>query len=424
MGTNPFRGWRSALQVALAIVGIGVAACGRSTPPGDLPADNASSTPETLVDLDSLPSWKTDVDLELGRDRLGDVAFVHPAPLGSDDDGDIYVLDRSQMAVFRFDSEGEFLGEFIRHGQGPGEIWSTPRSFGLSGEYIWHEELATGRVHYISLADGTDRVVETGMTPARLATLGIWVTPLSNREDFHFRVTRGLPDATTIRPREVTQHLLMVSGQLDTIFEYQAIGPTIVLDGGGTNVTFPGPNNAPVVLFDKRRGRFLRLERPVASDASNSVIDIEVSDGHGAVERRGRLRVPPVYLSSKERGRIRDVLQFRASWGGGRALEREVERQLNEIVETIPRLLPAFEDAVLGGDGSLWLRLPAREPEREVQSWLVVDTSLRPMAVAQLPRAVIEVLVGEDHEVWAVIQSELEERYVVRLSVEPPRSSF
>ena len=50
------------------------------------------------------------------------VLFYMPMDIAVDEEGNVYVLDSGNHRVQKFDSEGNFLASFGRHGQGPGEF--------------------------------------------------------------------------------------------------------------------------------------------------------------------------------------------------------------------------------------------------------------------------------------------------------------
>ena len=58
-------------------------------------------------------------DLESDDDN---VLFYMPSDIATDAEGNVYVLDSGNHRVQKFDSEGNFLASYGRHGQGPGEF--------------------------------------------------------------------------------------------------------------------------------------------------------------------------------------------------------------------------------------------------------------------------------------------------------------
>jgi DNA-binding beta-propeller fold protein YncE len=58
-------------------------------------------------------------DLESDDDN---VLFYMPSDMATDEEGNMFVLDSGNHRIQKFDSEGNFLASFGRHGQGPGEF--------------------------------------------------------------------------------------------------------------------------------------------------------------------------------------------------------------------------------------------------------------------------------------------------------------
>ena len=58
-------------------------------------------------------------DLESDDDN---VLFYMPSDITVDEEGNVYVLDSGNHRIQKFDSEGNFLASFGRHGQGPGDF--------------------------------------------------------------------------------------------------------------------------------------------------------------------------------------------------------------------------------------------------------------------------------------------------------------
>ena len=59
--------------------------------------------------------------------------FVFPIHAARDGDGNLFVLDSRDYCIKKFDSDGNFLLKFGRHGQGPGEF-QYPGMLGIGGE--------------------------------------------------------------------------------------------------------------------------------------------------------------------------------------------------------------------------------------------------------------------------------------------------
>jgi sugar lactone lactonase YvrE len=78
----------------------------------------------------SLEYVKNIGDLESDDDN---VLFYMPSDIATDAEGNVYVLDSGNHRIQKFDTEGNFLASFGRHGQGPGEF-QYPQSIDIDEE--------------------------------------------------------------------------------------------------------------------------------------------------------------------------------------------------------------------------------------------------------------------------------------------------
>lgn len=395
-------------------------ACERQDPPPNAAIDLSLSG--TVVLLDSLPFWTTEPDLVIGLDASPGHDFTLPFALGADPSGRVYVMDQVVPEVRRFSPSGEFLGIFVASGRGPGEIAGTPASFGLRDGYVWHAELPTGRVHFVSTKGEEVFQRETGLTPALLGTLGIWLTPLDG-DEFLVEVRAKEDNLWSIRPRDSVHHLVWSPAGVDTVLTYETSGSTVLLDGRRTTVVFPAPPDGAEVFYDRSREEFVRIDRPVDPDAEHAAAVFRRFDRSGHFLGERTLLLEPRTLSAARRAAILDTLIYRASWGGGRTLDADIRSRLESLVGALPERLPAFERAALGPDGATWLLLPRDDKEGGgPRDWLVVDSTVTPIARARLPDNVIELAHHEDGDWWATLVGPAEVRYVARFRVTPSPS--
>lgn len=91
----------------------------------------------------------------------------------------------------------------------------------------------------------------------------------------------------------------------------------------------------------------------------------------------------------------------------------EVAEAFEEQV-TIPPVYPPVESALVGRDGTLWIRL--RDTD-EGRPYLALDTEGEPIGTAFLPRSA-EVLAADRSHLWTVERDEVDVPSVVRYQVE------
>jgi hypothetical protein len=108
----------------LAALAVLAAACGGDGGPSVTRADSAGVEIVTYAGPDVPLAWTFDSLFTLGGSDEGEDSFyeVHPAVVGADAAGLLYVLDRSAKRIVVFDSTGAFVRAMGGPGGGPGEM--------------------------------------------------------------------------------------------------------------------------------------------------------------------------------------------------------------------------------------------------------------------------------------------------------------
>lgn len=363
---------------------------------------------------DTLAVWRAEVELTVGADDAEGPGTIRPVPLGASPTGDIYVLDLQLLEVQHYDSTGRYQGLLVRPGQGPGEMRSRPFSFGLEDQGVWFDEAPSGRIQFISFDGDERRVVDTGLGFEALGARNVRIEKIGGweAERYLVRTVRADPADLSIRPT-LQGALYRIDGDvLDTLHEFGLKGGHVALDGGRSSVSFPGPIFDPLVLYDEDENEVIMIERPRDSVGS---IAIQVVDETGTVVRQRRFRVDTPDITPDRRARITDRLLTLASFGGARSLDPGLRRELERIVEELPNRFPAFDEAALGPDRTLWLRRAGLERDGD-REWLVLDRSLNAVAKALVPVGASDLSYRDDGAWWAVMDAWLETPYVARLS--------
>ena len=85
-------------------------------------------------------------DLESEDDN---VLFYMPSDIAVDKEGNVYVLDSGNHRIQKFDSQGNFLASYGRHGQGPGEF-QYPQSIDIDADgYIYVSDSGNQKIHIL-----------------------------------------------------------------------------------------------------------------------------------------------------------------------------------------------------------------------------------------------------------------------------------
>ena len=156
-----------------------------------------------------MPEWSAEVDLTIGLDSSHVGWFVDPIPLGTDEDGRIYVIDRRLREIQRFDETGRFMDVFVGSGEGPGEMRFMPWTSGLNTRGAWYTEVQTGRVHLVSFDGSQKSTAETGWTLGAHSATDIGISLVSDSTPGQYMVQVESRDPATggeLRPGTHTYH--------------------------------------------------------------------------------------------------------------------------------------------------------------------------------------------------------------------------
>lgn len=79
----------------------------------------------------------------------GEGAMKGPMAVATDSDGNVFVVDRGNVRITVFDSDGKYIASFGKAGNGPGEF-NTPFSITAAGERIYVGDLKQQRIQYFN----------------------------------------------------------------------------------------------------------------------------------------------------------------------------------------------------------------------------------------------------------------------------------
>lgn len=252
-------------------------------------------------------------------------------------DGTISVLDASERSVFRFAPSGKYLGRFGRRGEGPGEL-ETPRILGLHGDSLWIWDMSNARVSVFgddSVFRRSIRVPVTGQG-LLLASGDLAIVP-----PLMYTVAGG-PERETVIWR-------MSGGRLDTLTVVARPYRTLRYAVAGNMVVGRQPLDDGPLFSSSPNGRgFIYVDRG-ADLAQKHVFGVRVLDARANVVFDRRFSFRPRRVSSRQIDSAVDYLaQGPSDSPAGRAAIRKALY--------VPQYLPTVSQALLGADGTVWLR--------------------------------------------------------------------
>jgi hypothetical protein len=316
--------------------------------------------------------------------------------------------------VLRFGADGSFLNVVAKKGEGPGDLRQRPTMIGMDAGSLRYFEGSRGTLTWIA-PDGTLlRTEDTGLPRDRFLPSSVSVRGTFENGDYLVAVFEPGPrDGSTLRP-EARRHFVRAGpggGALDTLYSHEMSGGSLVLDGGLTLVSYPGPSDGPLVFYFAERERMLRVDRPWPGSDGVTRVALQWMDGRGAPTQRRELVIDPVPFAGEARdsarARVFNSVMFRR-----KTLSRELERQLNALTAW-PDHYPAFETAMLRDDGTIWLKTPEARRGQPTH-WLVVDSLFTPVARAYLPAGTAPLL-WDGPDAWTSLTSPSGEPFIARL---------
>lgn len=118
--------------------------------------------------LDVVLSLKGNLGTESDSTR-----FTNPVNLDMDKDGNIYIFDKTDMKIRKYDSEGKFITSFGKKGNGPGEYLMAAMGLMVAGDRVMVSDFMTQSVVVFDLnGKFLERINSPGAVPAMVESIG------------------------------------------------------------------------------------------------------------------------------------------------------------------------------------------------------------------------------------------------------------
>jgi hypothetical protein len=349
-----------------------------------------------------------------------DYSLTYVADLEVGPDGRIYVLQSQEQLIRVFDGTGRFVGTIGRRGEGPGEFLS-PHNMGWSGDTLWVIDGGLSRISFFD-RDGTFLSSLrtnwpppggdfTRIFPLTLLADGSVLATMSFRSaaQANGRV-QSVPYLRLDREGRVTDTLVWASLRNSLLAILDPDNPALGLFGsqpfGDSPLVRAAPDGSGLVL----------VERWAAEDADRAHFTVTRIDPSGKVlfskQYRYRARPMPKAVSdSVFEATVVNVLPGIGRFVSSRA---QAEARVREALY-LPSHLPPITGAVIGQDGTIWLR--REDLGNESVEWLVLGEDGAVLGALRAPRG-LQILRAERGSIWGVEQDELDVPYVVKYRVE------
>ena len=403
--------------------------------------DSGKVAPQNLH-IDSLPRLTLTQEQKLGSVTDPNTGFSFIASVDVDRDGNVYVMDASDLQIRVYDPKLNLLRRIGRRGQGPGEFENGPR-FGVKGDTVWALELTR-----INLFSRTGEILSSGKTPGVKILLpgkaiGT-VYPYGMRRDGLFTSefmsvgsSRNAPESGVKETDSipVPRVLFDATGSVvDTIGwddkppprmwrapgSYKEAGFEIIRIGGAPFMVPDAPTEMPEwhALDDGRI--IVDVPQPMSAAASDFAI-VRLGLAKDTVYQV-RLRYTPIKYESAEL----DSIAMRASSGmGGMVVQGSGASQTPQTDPTIAAKLRAamkfpefklpIQSSEVFQDESVWVR-PVSAPG-SAQRWIVVDARGKVEGEVELPPRT-RILWRKGDVIWASQQDESDVPWLVQFRIQ------
>lgn len=339
-----------------------------------------------------------------GPSAFTSIAAVLPTASG------VLVLETSPPRVAVFDVDGNWVRDFGREGEGPGEL-QRPSEIGRSGDLVWVGDPWGGRLEFFDRSGRPARSIRWRIEPDSLGAYQVPTVALADRS-----ILAGPPPLSVgAAVRGVLTHRnysrATEDGVVTTDLYVRAVAPG---DFIATDRALSGHPlmQSPLVDFYGDGSGLAAVERYEAErpdSASYRVVSI-APDG----TRRFDLDVPyeprsaQGWLEHYRTSREQDMLER-----SGR-IDRDL---LSGIADALDRrsFYPPVTRLVAGTDGSTWVR--REEIATDSVQWDVFDERGAHIGRASTSKD-LRIVAASLEEVWAVEQDDLDVPFLLRMRVE------
>jgi hypothetical protein len=378
-------------------------ACGLALSGAALPA--STQVPEyTLVPTVRIGS------LDDPRTALSVVTGLAVAP-----DGRVAVMQPAESSVWIFSPSGERLGEFGRDGAGPGEFRSVSM-IGWRGDTLW---VADGQLHRVTFfAPGEDAVV-VGGAGRQIERYTRVPLPAGDGHWLLFRQWMLDPEL-----RQHRQEIWSADGEWQPVTKLAELrdGPDMLpstmrgLAGGWGEQPFAehplhviAPDVSSVTTVRRDLGR-------ASSSAGRYTVTRVGMDGDTVFHRTHPVPLEPLTRQTRD-AVVESFLSsdnVQRSGSSPAALRRDVLAGVR-----FPDYHPPMSRAVVGVDGTTWMRGPDRRDG--TVRWTVLDGAGAPTRAVITDRELgmfgggrLPIMAPHEDGVWVVVHDEMDVPYIVR----------
>lgn len=369
---------------------------------------------------EAAPRLELDEELRIGSIDDPEYAFGWIRALALGPDGNVYTLHGETQEIRVHDEAGRLVRRLGGAGEGPGEFKSAGM-IGFLADTLWVFDYGAYRITYFDAPSGT--LIESVQTPVDLGD--------GSGEDPP-RPFGLLPDGTMLG-RTMAWSRLVARGEVteSVMFRWTRDGELIDTlavqslensswevappDGSFGSYTSQPFGDAAITTIAPTMPRVLHVDRSAPRDDAVPAfrVTLRTFDHDTLFDRR--FPYDPVPL---EAAMVDSVVAERAEalheWQSGVSVGRAAEWARAGLY--VPDLLPPVESALVGMDGTVWLRLTddGAGPHR----WLGLAPDGEILGELEAPRE-FRLMTATRDRWWGVLTDELDVPYIIRYAVAP-----
>lgn len=350
------------------------------------------------------------VNLRIDGEREA-LSMVMSLAVGAD--GTIAVSQFQDGSIRFFSAAGRPVRTFGRQGEGPGEFRVLSRIGSAGGRY-WGLDDALRRTTYLTAAGALDTTLlhpvatslggRAGESPFVGPSVqvprrtGGWIVVANMISG------RGWP-ASLPGPKGVGSAVLALNemGEVERVVGWKpAANCGVALGGTDRAISLTRPFCAHPMARASDDGERVLFLTP--DDRGRAEVHLMSAQGDTGF---AKLLTPPIVrVSPRVADSTRDALVARASDPAIKAAYRSAKF-------TMPQVYPAFRNAIIGRDGTVWLQRWFTGMQGE---WLVLDARGEELFVVVLPRSIEPLVVSRD-TLWGVEATSEGSQNVVRMAI-------
>ena len=329
-------------------------------------------------------------------------------------DSTVLVLESRPARVAVFSYGGEWLRDFGRPGDGPGEFrW--PSRLGVVDGEIWVGDPG-GRRLEVFLPDGTpSRSYRWEVPPDSLGARAYPSAPLSDGSILAGPGTLSLGAASRGWVTHRSYYRATDAGEvLGEVYREVLASSDFTageLPGGGIFVGMHPIRESPLVAFYPDGSGLVAVERLAARNPQDTVFRVRVYSAEGNVETDISVPYKPVSAEGWLERHLREIERDMIERSG--SANRQMIEALREALTDRP-FYPPVTNVIAGADGSIWIR--REELAADSVRWDVFRRNGE--SIGRVPTSAgLSIHCASLDEVWAVERNELDVPFVIRMRV-------